>query len=201
MYPLSQPGPETSAARDVVLANHNFRSADLQTPRWYAVHTRSRHEKRVRQQLEGKSLEVFLPIYESVHRWNDRSATVSVPLFPGYVFARIRLADRMQVVTVPGVVRLVGFQGSPTPIPDAELAAVRDCCARRLRMEPHPYLVVGKRVRIKSGPLAEMMGILVRKKGRCRLVLSITSIERSLAVEVDANDVEPVGGYAPRLVA
>jgi transcription antitermination factor NusG len=165
------------------------------------VHTRSRHEKRVRQQLEGKSLEVFLPIYESVHRWNDRSAAVSVPLFPGYVFARLRLADRMQVVTVPGVVRLVSFQGCPTPIPDAELAAVRDCCARHLRMEPHPYLVVGKRVRIKDGPLAEMTGILVRRKGRCRLVLSITSIERSLAVEVDASDVEPVGASAPKLVA
>ncbi len=201
MYPLSQPGPEIGAPRDVVSANHNFRSADLQTLRWYAVHTRSRHEKRVRQQLEGKSLEVFLPIYESVHRWNDRSAAVSLPLFPGYVFARIRLADRMQVVTVPGVVRLVGFQGRPTPIPDAELAAVRDCCARHIRMEPHPYLVVGRRVRIKDGPLAEMMGILVRRKGRFRLVLSINSIERSLAVEVDANDVEPVGSYSPKLVA
>ena len=201
MFQLRQPRPEVGVFQDVVSSNHNLPDADAQDPRWYAVHTRSRHEKRVRQQLEGKSLEVFLPVYESVRRWNDRRAVVSLPLFPGYVFVRMRLADRMQVVTVPGVVKLVGFQGRPTPIPDTELAVVRDCCARQIQMEPHPYLVVGKRVRIKAGPLAEMMGILVRRKGRFRLVLSIDSITRSLAVEVDANDVAPVSAYAPKLIA
>jgi transcription antitermination factor NusG len=201
MYQLNQPGAEVVAFQDMVSTNHNFPDADAQTLRWYAIHTRARHEKRVRQQLEGKSLEVFLPIYESVHRWNDRRAVVGLPLFPGYVFVRTRLADRMQVVTVPGVVRLVGSLGRPTPIPDGELAAVRDCCTRQMRMEPHPYLAVGKQVRIKHGPLEGMTGILVRRKGRFRLVLSINSITRSLAVEVDAGDVVPVNSYAPKLIA
>ena len=101
-----------------------------QLPRWYALHTRSRHEKRVSQALQGKSVECFLPLYQSVHRWNDRNALVSQPLFPGYVFTRLSLADRMQVVSVPGVVNLVGPQGHPSPIPDEELAA---CAAEPCR--------------------------------------------------------------------
>jgi len=187
--------------QDVAATNHNFPGTQALDLRWYAVHTRARHEKRVRQQLEGRSLEVFLPVYESVHRWNDRRALVSLPLFPGYVFVRIRLADRMQVASVPGVVRLVGCQGHPSPIADAELAALRACCARQIRMEPHPYLVTGKRVRIKAGPLAEMVGILVRRKGRFRLVLSVNSITRSVVVEVDASDVAPVSSSTSRMIA
>ena len=189
------------AFQEVIGTNQDVPAMHAQELQWYAVHTRARHEKRVRQQLEGKSLEVFLPVYESVHRWNDRRALVSLPLFPGYVFVRIRLADRMQVATVPGVVRMVGCQGHPTPVPDAELAALRACCARQIRMEPHPYLVTGKRVRIKAGPLAEMVGILVRRKGRFRLVLSVNSITRSVVVEVDASDVAPVSSSTSRMIA
>jgi len=189
------------AFQEVIGTNQDVPAMHAQDLQWYAVHTRARHEKRVRRQLEERSLEVFLPVYESVHRWNDRRALVSLPLFPGYVFVRIRLADRMQVASVSGVVRLVGCQGRPTPVPDAELAALRACCAGQVRMEPHPYLVTGKRVRIKAGPLAEMMGILVRRKGRFRLVLSVNSITRSVAVEVDANDVVPVSSSPSRLIA
>jgi transcription antitermination factor NusG len=166
--------------------------ADRETLRWYAVHTRSRHEKRVSQQLQGKALESFLPIYQSVHRWKDRKAIVSTPLFPGYLFVHIALAQRMQVVAVPGVVNLVGVHGHPTPIPDEEVTALFDCWARRVAMRPHPYLVAGGRVRINKGPLAEMEGILVRRKGQFRLVLSVHLIARSVAVEVDASDVVAV---------
>lgn len=192
MYAISQPAPETITLPDVGPSKPSFARTDLQTLRWYAVYTRARHEKRVRQQLEGKSLECFLPVYESVHRWNDRNAVVSVPLFPGYLFVCIRLADRVQVVTVPGVVNLVGVHGQPSPIPDEEIVPLRDCFTRHIGMDPQPYLVAGQRVRIKKGPLAEMEGILVRKKGQFRLILSVNLIARSVAVEVDANDVASV---------
>src|SRR5271169_3776315 len=121
--------------------------AELSCQQWYAVNTRSRHEKSVSRLLEGKSVEVFLPVYESVHRWNDRNAVVSQPIFPGYVFARICLADRMQVLSVPGVVNFVGPLGRPASIPEEELTAVRLCLDRQVKMEPHPFLVLGRRVR------------------------------------------------------
>jgi len=165
-------------------------------PRWYAVYTRSRHEKCVGRLLASKSVEIFLPMYESVHRWNDRNAMVSQPIFPGYVFVRISLGDRMRVLSVPGVVNFVGLHGRPSAIPEEELAALRVCWERQLRMEPHPYLAAGRRVRIKHGLLAETEGILVRKKGRFRLVLSVNLITRSVAVEVDAHDVVPADGPA-----
>lgn len=202
MYAISQPAQEAIALPDVGPSKHSLAPPDLQAAfRWYAVYTRSRHEKRVKRQVEGKSLECFLPTYESIHHWNDRNAVVSLPLFPGYLFVRIRLADRMQVVAVPGVVDLVGVHGRPSPIPDEEIVPLRDCFTRQIGMEPHPYLVAGRCVRIKKGPLAEMEGILVRRKGQFRLVLSVNLISRSVAVEVDVNDVAPVSQYPHKLTA
>jgi transcription antitermination factor NusG len=193
MDQIDPQAPEAAGIYPVVLPQP-FAGRELSYLRWYAVYTRSRHEKCVSRLLEAMSLTTFLPAYESVHRWNDRSAVVCQPIFPGYVFVRICLSDRMQVLSVPGVVNLVGVQGQPCPIPDEEMNSLRVCLERRIRMEPHPYLVVGRRVRIKRGPLAEMEGILVRKKGQFRLVLSVSLITRSVAVEVDAHDVAPVGG-------
>ncbi len=189
MYNISQPDSGAITHSSADSAKYIFTCADLQIPRWYAVHTRSRHEKRISQQLQDRSIECFLPVYESIHRWNDRKAVVSAPLFPGYLFVRTALAQCMQVVSVQGIVNLVGIRGRPTPIPDEEVTALRDCFARRVGMEPHPYLAAGRRVRIKNGPLAEMEGILIRRKGRFRLVLSVNLIARSVAIEVDANDV------------
>jgi len=167
---------------------------ELSSPQWwYAVTTRSRHEKSIIHLLQARSVEYFLPLYQSVHRWNDRNAIVRQPVFPGYVFVRIDLADRMRVLSVPGVVNLVGPHGRPVPIPEGELTALRQCLDRQVSMEPHPYLAVGSKVRIRQGLLAEMEGILVRKKGQFRLVLSVHLIARSVAVEVDACDVIPVG--------
>ncbi len=171
------------------LAIQNPESSEASVRHWYAAHVCSRHEKRVAQQLENSSLECFLPLYRSTHRWKDRRAIVSLPLFPGYVFARIQPADRLRVLTTPGVVRLVSFQGRPAPIPDEEIETLRNCFCRQATMEPHPYLAVGRRARIKSGPFAGMEGILLRRKGTFRLVLSVNLIARSVAVEVDALDV------------
>jgi len=190
------PGEHETAATCQVASSLACTVAEFSYPQWYAVSTRSRHEKSVCRLLEAKSIEVFVPVYDSVHRWNDRNAVVSQPIFPGYVFVRICLADRMQVLSAPGVVNLVGPHGRPACIPEEELAALRLCLDRQVRMEPHPYLAVGRRVRIRHGLLAETEGVLVRKKGQFRLVLSVNLIARSVAVEVDASDVVPVEGYA-----
>jgi len=158
--------------------------------RWYAVYTKSRHEKRIKQQLDSRSIEAFLPLYQAVHRWKDRRVGVSLPVFPGYLFVRISLPrHRWPVVSVPGVVNLVGRPGCPTPVAEQEIEALRICSARGHRMVPHPYLVAGGRVRVRSGPLADMEGILLRQKGKSRLVLSVNLIARAVAVEVDAGDV------------
>ena len=161
---------------------------------WYAVYTRAQHQKRVATQLEGRALECFLPLYESVRRWKDRRVILNLPLFPGYVFVRLELRDRTKVLQTPGVVNLVGFGGVPCPIPEAEIEALQTCLARRLRMQPHPYLSAGRRVSVKSGPLAGFEGILLRRKHCHRLVLSIDSISSSVWVELDDVDVEPVTG-------
>jgi len=189
---MNEPNQSEAIHIPVASFSDNARSDALQPRWWYAVYTRPRHEKSVSRQLEGRSLESFLPVREAVHRWNDRKALVAQPLFPSYVFVRIRQSDRAQVVKVPGVVAFVGVRGSAIPIPDDEIARVRHCFTRQIRMERYPYLATGRRVRIKRGPLSDMEGILVRRKGQFRLVLSITSIMRSVAVEVDVSDVEPL---------
>lgn len=158
---------------------------------WYAAYTAARHEKRVAEQLERKRVEYFLPLYETIHRWKDRRARVSLPLFPGYVFVRIPLRDRLQVLEIPSVARIVGFAGVPTPLPDTDIESLRSGLGHA-RMEPHPYLKVGRRVRIKSGPFMGMEGILKRKKDNLRLVLSLDLIMRSVVLDIDGAEVEPV---------
>jgi len=180
--------PSTSA---VLLRSQSASSDQL---RWYAIYTRSRHEKRIKEQLDGQSLESFLPLYEAVHRWKDRRMLVSLPVFPGYLFVRIVLPEhRRPVITLPGVVNLVGTPGCPTPIEDYEIETLRRCAVRGQNMMPHPYLTAGRLVRVIRGPLADMEGILVRRKGQSRLILSVKLIARSVAIEVDASDVVAAG--------
>lgn len=160
--------------------------------RWYAAYTCAKHEKRVAEQFTQRSLENFLPQYGSVRRWKDRRVLLEFPLFPGYVFVRLALRERLRVLETPSVVRLVGFNGHPTALPDKEIEALRACVAAQIDAKPHPYFTVGRRVRIKSGPLAELEGVLVRRKNTLRVVLSLDLIARSAAVEVDAADIERV---------
>lgn len=159
---------------------------------WYAIYTCARHEKSVSQQLERKSIEHFLPLYEALHRWKDRRVRVQLPLFPGYLFVHVTPSQRLKVLEVPSVVRMVGFNGTPAVLPDEEILSLRTGLDGNLRVEPYPYLKVGRRVRVVRGPLSGREGILVRKKDCLRLVLSIDLIMRSMAVEVDAADVEPL---------
>jgi transcription antitermination factor NusG len=159
--------------------------------RWYAVYTSANHEKRVAEQMAQRSVEHFLPQYASVRRWKDRRVQLDLPLFPGYVFVRFALRDRLRVLKIPSVVCLVSFGGQPAALPDEIVTQLREGLAGKLRVEPHPYLTVGRRVRVLRGSLAGTEGILVRKKGSFRVVLSLELIQRSIAVEVDIADIAP----------
>jgi len=162
------------------------------SPRWYALYTCANHEKSVCRQLAERSVELFLPVFESIRRWKDRRVRLQVPLFPGYVFVHIPAVDRLRVLQITGVVRLVGFNGQLSPLPDEEIDRLKTALASGVRAEPHPFLNVGRRVRLKSGPFQGAHGILLRRRGRLRLVLSIDAILRSLVMDVDATDVEAV---------
>jgi transcription antitermination factor NusG len=161
-------------------------------PHWYALYTSARHEKQVADVLERKQFEVFLPLYESLRRWKDRRVLLELPLFPGYLFVRIALRDRLEILKVPGTVRFVAFSGKPVPLADRELEVLRLGLSKGGCAIPHPYLRVGRRVRVKNGPFAGLEGILLRKKDRYRVVLSLELIMRSVSVEVDATDVDPL---------
>src|SRR5216684_7229805 len=127
--------------------------AEYHEMRWYAAYTSANHEKRVALQLVQRSVEHFLPLYDSQRRWKDRRVQLQLPLFPGYVFVHFALRDRLQVLQIPGVAKLVGFSGTPAALPLAEIEALRTCVARKVGLEPHAFVHVGRRVRVKAGPL------------------------------------------------
>jgi transcription antitermination factor NusG len=166
-------------------------AAEYAEPRWYALYTRARHEKRVEEQLQRKSVETLLPLYETVRRWKNGRHRVQFPLFPGYAFVRIALKDRLVVMKVPGVVRLVGFDGKPMPLPEEEMEGLRRGLAAGVDARPHPFLTSGRRVQVVSGPLQGMRGILVRRKSRLRVVISLDLIMRSMIADVDIADIRP----------
>src|SRR6266852_1334315 len=159
---------------------------------WYAAYTCANHEKRVACEIEARDVEHFLPVYNSVRRWKDRRVSLELPLFPGYVFVRLALRDRLRVLQIPSVVRLVGFNGQPTALPDEEMEILRSGLCQSLRAEPHPFLTVGRRVRITGGPFAGLEGVFKRKKSSLRVVVSLSLIQRSVAVDVDAAYVQRV---------
>jgi len=167
-------------------------SAPTARPRWYAVYTCANHEKRVADQFVGRSVEHFLPQYESVRKWKDRKVRLQLPLFPGYLFVHMAPQERLRVLQVSGVVRLVGFNGSPTPLPEEDLERVREFLGQGWRAEPHPYLQAGRRARVMRGPLAGMEGIVLRRKNRSRLVISFDLIQRSMMIEIDEADLAAV---------
>jgi transcription antitermination factor NusG len=156
---------------------------------WYVAQTCSRHEKKVNEQLLSRRVETFLPLYTAIHNWKDRRKKVELPLFPGYVFVRIPFDDRLRVLELPSVVRLISSKGRPIPLSESDIDALRNGLAKQVKAEPYPFLTAGQRVRVKSGPLEGMTGILVRKKQQYRVVLTLDPIARSVAVEVDISDI------------
>jgi transcription antitermination factor NusG len=165
-----------------------------QVENWYALHTRPRHEKTVTQRLAERGVETFLPLITEVRRWSDRKKSIELPLFGCYVFARFaaQRAERLQVLRVDGVLGLIGARGEGAPIPEAEIGAVRALLGGSLSWSAHPFLEIGQRVRIRSGALDGLEGILVGRNGDRSLVISVNAIQRSLAVRLEGYEVEPV---------
>ena len=159
---------------------------------WWAVYTRHQHEKVVAGILSAKGFEVFLPLYESTRRWKDRSKVLSLPLFPCYLFLRGEHNRRLQAVTTPGVHMILCNGEHVATVPEAEIQAIRKTVEGSLRVEPHPFLKCGERVRVRQGTLKGVEGILVRKKNQYRLVLSVGMLSQSVGVEIDASEVEPL---------
>ena len=159
-------------------------------PRWYAVATRSRHEKVVAEQLWQKQIECFLPLREVLSRWKDRRKKVQFPLFPGYLFVRTPIKERrLDVLKVPSVVRVIGFNGIPEPIPEEQIQSVKTLVFSQLPFDPFPYLHEGDLVEITHGPLRGLVGRLIEKKSKYKFVLSVDLIQQAVACEVDASDV------------
>ncbi len=168
-------------------------SVEAEPECWYGLQTRPRHEKMVAHRLEERGVECFLPLVNEVRRWSDRKKILQLPLFSCYVFAKFKpnRVERLRVLRVDGVFGLVGSSGEGTPIPDSQIDAVRSLVETELPWSSHPFLKIGQRVRIRSGALDGMEGILLSRNGDQTLVISIDAIQRSLAVRVEGYEVEP----------
>jgi transcription antitermination factor NusG len=169
-------------------------------PSWWAVYTQHQHEKTVAEMLMVKGFDVFLPLHETLRRWKDRQKLLSLPLFPGYVFVRGVLSRRLQVVSTPGIHMILSRGEQIEVVPEAEIDAIRRAVQGSWRVEPHPFLKIGERVRVTRGSLEGVQGILIRKKNLYRLVLSVEMLAQSVGVEVSASDVEPVAPVSPKSV-
>jgi transcription antitermination factor NusG len=164
-----------------------------QAPNWYALLTRARHEKIVAYRLRERGVTAFLPLVSEVRRWSDRKKLMEFPLFSCYLFAKLLPTNesRLTALRIDGVFSIVGTRGEGTPIPDEQIDAVRRLIEERLPWHSYPFLKIGQRVRIRSGALDGVEGILVSRSGESTLVVSIDAIQRSLAVRIEGYDVEP----------
>jgi transcription antitermination factor NusG len=165
-------------------------TTDTKLP-WFALEVNSRKENWISAHLVGQDYECFLPKYKSVRQWSDRRKEIESPLFPGYLFCRFNPLERLPILKTPGVIQIVGCNRSPVPIDEQEIQAIQRMIESGFAGQPWPYLEVGERVRIQSGALRGLEGILISLKGNYRLVLSVTLLKRSVAVEVDASAVQP----------
>ena len=163
--------------------------------RWFALYTTCRHEKRIAQHFTQRNIEHYLPLYRTERKWRDGSrVTLELPLFPSYIFVRISRAERGRVLGVPGALAVVGGTGGePAPVADSAIEALRKGLQEH-RIEPHPLLQVGQRVRVRTGAFAGMDGVIVRKKSGFRVVLTLEQIMQSIAIEISEDDLEPTAG-------
>lgn len=176
------------------IRNHPSSAALADCQCWYAVHVRARHEKRVAAELARRAVTTFLPLVTERHQWSDRRQTVEVPLFSCYLFVSMEtnVDNRQAVLRAPGVLGFVGSNHVASPVSQTEINNIRALLENAGSFSEHPFLKVGQRVRIRGGALAGLEGILVRRKGKQALVISIEAIERSLIIEIDGQDVEPL---------
>lgn len=160
------------------------------TRNWLAAYTKARHETAVARQLEAKEVSFLLPTYAKSAQWSDRVKRAPAPLFPSYVFVHVSDEERVRVLQTAGVVNFVSMAGRPSPLRDEEVTLLQQCAARPREFEPHPFLRVGQRVKVKQGPLAGWEGVLAYKKNATRLVISVENIMRSVSVDLAGADVE-----------
>jgi transcription antitermination factor NusG len=170
---------------------------DFSEAHWYAVYTNARHEKVVADHLTSKNIEVFLPTIAVVSLWKDRKMKLHKPAFPSYVFMKICLSERGRVISAPGVIRILSFNGLPTRLDESEIENLRLCHRRGALMESRPLFGVGERVRVKSGVLEGLEGFVSRCKDERRLIVPLSRINQSLAVQVDVDLLEPAEKTPP----
>ena len=177
--------PGALKAKDNTLKMEPHTTASLLKSSWYALQVTCRKELSVAAQIEGRGVECFLPTYTSLRKWSDRTKQIQQALFPGYLFSRFAYENRQQVVTAPGVLQVVGNGKVAIPVPDSEIEALQMAMRSEVASEPWPYLRAGERVKVNCGRLSGLEGILINFKGNHRVVLSVTLLQRSLALEVD----------------
>jgi transcription antitermination factor NusG len=173
------------------LARLDMETENISYP-WFALRVRSRYEHTVATHLQGRGYESLLPLYKCRHRWSDRFKEIDLPLFPGYVFCQFDPLNRLPILSIPGVVHVVAVGRTPAPIDESEIAAIQAAVKAGLPRQPWPFLEIGHRVRIEYGPLSGVHGILLGFRGHQRLVLSVTLLQRSVAVQIDEAWVQPI---------
>jgi transcription antitermination factor NusG len=162
---------------------------NIDRPHWYAAYTLPRHEKAVADRLVQQKVESYLPLYSAVRCWNHRRIEVELPLFAGYVFVKMLLADKIRILSRPGIIRLVSFNGSPAILPDEEIERMQLSLAI-WKAKPYPFLTAGKQVRIQSGPFTGLKGKILRRKGKMRLVVTLELIQSAILLELDAAEAQ-----------
>ena len=168
--------------------NHSIFGRLNSETHWYALHTRSRHEKQVNSRLQEKGITSFLPLNTMYRKWSDRYKKVSIPLFSCYVFVKICLRDRLSVLQTEGVVSLVSFSGIPAPIPDRQIESLQMIVEKQLYVSPADYFTAGQRVRVIQGPLKGLEGTLMQVKNQSKLIIGIDGIKQAISVEIDPRD-------------
>lgn len=157
---------------------------------WYAVYTVVRHEKVVHQYLTDQGVTSFLPLMEVVNRWKDRKKKLALPLFPGYLFVHTDLEDKLSILKTRGVVRILGFNGNPYPVPYGQIENIQKLVSSNLSFDPYKYFISGKEVIVVKGPLEGAKGKIIERRGNYRLILAVDLIQSAVSVEVDIDDVE-----------
>ncbi len=164
---------------------HDFSAPLSSLLPWYAIRTKANQEKAASLILDHKGFESYLPLYRTRRRWSDRTVEAELPLFPGYFFCHFDITKRLPIMTVPGVVSVLGFGKEPAPIPESEIEAVQTILRSGLVAEPGPFLYEGQRIRINRGSLEGLEGILLKKKSEWRMSVSVSMLQRSVSVEID----------------
>jgi transcription antitermination factor NusG len=173
------------------MKSHSENDAGIAEPKWFALRVRPRHEKVLSSTLHEKGYEVFLPLYRASHRWSDRLKEVELPLFPGYLFCRFALYERYPIISVPGVLHIVGIGRQPVAIRDSELESVQRLVNSGRQLLPWPCMYAGQEIVIERGPFKGVEGILLSVKNVPRLVVSVTLLQRAVSVELDSHWVRP----------